>query len=178
MRYFIGCLVILFAASACSSTEPVQQQQESEPSEPIEQESPIPSWYDAGVHSSSDSLSLHGYGLASAMDSTEAAELSTETAIEYLRFQIDRTAEDVRQQLADSNSSGNYNSPSFIINLRNSVSSLSLDGADITLEHESSDSGVHYFYAKASISRTELPDLLGNEFNDQEFLQEIGNLSR
>lgn len=177
MRYFIGCVVLLIIIAGCSSTEPVQQE-ETKPAEPIEQESPIPSWYNAGVHSSADSLSLHGYALASAMDSSRALELSANTALEYLRFEIDRAAEEVRLELAESGSTGDYNSPSFIIRLRNIVSNLSLDSADIILEHETSESGVHYSYAKASISRTKLPNLIGLELADQNFLQEIGSVSR
>lgn len=177
MRYFIGCVVLLIIIAGCSSTEPVQQE-ETEPAEPIEQESAIPSWYNTGVHSSSDSVSLHGFALASAMDSSRAAELSTNTALEYLRFEIDRTAEEVRQELVDSGASGDYNSRSFIIRLRNTVSDLSLDEAGITLEHETSEDGIHYSYAKASISRTKLPDLIGSELPDQNFLQKIGSVSR
>lgn len=178
MRYFIGCVALLLAFAGCSSTETVQQKEETEPAEPIEQESPIPSWYNAGVHSSSDSLSIHGYALASAMDSSRAAELSTETALEYLRLEIDRTTEEVRKELSDLNSGNtDYTSPSFIIHLRNTISDLSLDVADITIKHEASDKGVHYSYAKASISRTELPVLLGDELNDQVFLQEIAPIS-
>ncbi len=163
--------------AGCSSTEPVQQE-ETEPAEPIEEESLIPSWYNAGTHSSSDSLSLHGYALASAMDSSRATELSTQTALEYLRFEIDRTAEEIRRELAGSSADGNYGSSTFIIRLRNSVANLSLNSANITLEHESSESGVHYSYAKASIPRTELPNLLRNELNDSVFLQEIGSASQ
>lgn len=174
MRYFIGCAILLTIIAGCSSTEPVQQQ-ETEPTEPIEEESPIPAWYSAGTHSSSDSLSLHGYALASAMDSIRAVELSTQTALEYLRFEIDRTAEEVRKELIDSSTGENYSSSAFIIRLRNTVSDLSLDAANITLEHESSESGVHYNYAKASISRTELPELFRNELNDQAFLQKLSS---
>lgn len=178
MRYFIGCVVLLVIIAGCSSTETVQQQEETEPEEPIKQELPIPSWYKSGTHSSSDSLSIHGYALASAMDSSRAAELSTETALEYLRFEIDRTAEEVRNELADSSAEGNYSSPEFIIRLRNSVSNLSLDIASITYEHESAENGVFYNYAKATISRTELSDLLGNELNDEAFLQKVRSTSK
>lgn len=174
MRYFIGCAVLLMILAGCSSTEPVQQE-ETEPAEPIEEESPIPAWYNAGTHSSSDSLSLHGYALASAMDSSRAVELSTQTAIEHLRFEIDRTAEEIRKELADNSTGGNYSSPDFIIHLRNTVSNLSLSSVNITFKHESTESGIHYNYAKASLPRTELPDLLGNELGDQAFLEEISS---
>lgn len=174
MRYFIGCVALLFLYAGCSSTEPVQK--EIEPDEPVEEESTIPSWYNAGIHSASDSLELHGYALSSAIDSARAAELSTRTALENLRFEIDRTTEEVRTELADSDEMGEqYNSPAFIIRLRNTVSDLSLDEVTITLQQEASEEGVYYSYAKASILRTDLPNLIQNGLSDEIFLQEIGS---
>lgn len=174
MRYFIGSVVLLFAVVGCSTTEPVQQEQEKESVDPAISETTIPSWYDAGVHSSSDSLSLHGYALASAADSARASELSAQTAIEYLRFEIDRTAEKIRKELVEtSGGEENYASPAFIIHLRNAISDLSLNASTIDLQHEISDQGVHYSYTKASILRTELSGFLGDELNDDTFLRKI-----
>lgn len=173
MRYFIGCTaILLFILAGCSSTEPVQQ--ETQPEEPIEEESLIPSWYDAGIHSSSDSLEVHGYSLSSAMDSTRALDLSTQTALENLRFEIDRFAEEVRNELTNTNGvEGHYSSPEYIIRLRNSVYELSLESATITTKHELSDKGVHYSYAKASLLRTELPKLFQQYLDDEAFLEQI-----
>ncbi|MDR9367122.1 MAG: hypothetical protein RI575_17435 [Balneolaceae bacterium] len=173
MRYFIGCAaILLFALAGCSSTETVQQ--ETQPDEPIEEESLIPTWYDDGIHSSSDSLEFHGYALSSAMDSTKALDLSTQTALENLRFEIDRFAEEVRNKLTDTNGGeGQYSSPEFIIQLRNSVYDLSLESATITSKHELSDKGVHYSYARASLLRTELPELFQQYLDDEAFLEQI-----
>jgi hypothetical protein len=176
MRYFFWCVVLLFVAAGCSTTEPVQQE-EPEPAEPVITETTVPSWYNPGIHSSSDSTALHGYSLASATDSSSAVELSSETALEYLRFEIDRTAEEVRKNLVDlSDAEGNFNSTEFIIQLRNVVSDLQLDAATITLEHETTDQGVHYSYAKASFLRTELPSIFENQFKDEAFLEKIGTV--
>lgn len=179
MRYFIGCVALLLAFAGCSTTEPVQQEQETEPSEPVASETAIPSWYDSGIHFSSDSLSLHGYALASATDSARAAELSTQTALEYLRVEIDQTAEEARRELIDrSGREENYNSPAFIIHLRNAISGLPLDVAKLDLQHEITDRGVHYSYTKASILRTELPKLFGDKLDDDVFLRKIGVVSQ
>ncbi|MDZ7720683.1 MAG: hypothetical protein U5K72_17835 [Balneolaceae bacterium] len=176
MRYFFGCLAFLLVLAGCSGTESVQEEVERE--RPVEEESAIPAWYNDGVHSATDSLEIHGFSLSSAMDSVRAAELSTQTALENLRFEIDRTAEMVRTELADSEGAGQkYSSPEFIIRLRNTVSDLPLDAARITLQHESSSRGVHYFYAKASIFRTELPELFRKYLRDETFIQTIGPVS-
>lgn len=180
MRYFFGCVALLFTIAGCSTTEPAQQEEEPEPVEqPVESETTIPQWYDPGVHSSSDSLSIHGYALASSVDSVRAVELSTQTALEYLRFEIDQTAEDVRENLTGSSSAGdNYSSPEFIIRLRNVISDLPLNSAEITLHHESNEQGVHYSYAKASLLRTELHAIFENQLSDEAFLDRIGSVSR
>lgn len=176
MRYYFWCVALLFAVAGCSTTEPVQQEDQTESSEPVISETTIPSWYNAGIHSSSDSLALHGYALASATDSAGAVELSTQTALEYLRFEIDRTAEEVRTDL--SSMEDNYSSPAFIIRLRNIISDLQLNSAIITLQHESNDQGVHYSYAKASVPRTELRAIFEDQLSDEAFLKKLEAVSR
>lgn len=174
MRYFFGCLALLLAYSACTSTETVQEPEE------IEQEatqSMVPSWYSDGVHFSSDSLALHGYSLASAMDSSRAVELSTQNSLKYLRFQIDRTTEQARKNLADSLGTETYSSPAFIIKLRNTVSQLSLNSATFTQEHLISDEGIHFTYIRSTISRSELYNLLENRIQDDSLLEELRNSS-
>lgn len=179
MRYFFGCVALLFAVAGCSTTEPPLQDEETESPEPVISETTIPSWYSAGIHSSSDSLALNGYALASATDSARAVELSTQTALEFLRFEIDRTAEEARKNLTDVSSMGNnYSSSAFIIHLRNIISDLQLNSATITLHHESNEQGVHYSYAKASIPRTELRAIFENQVSDEPFLDELGSVSR
>lgn len=176
MRYFLGCVVLLFVIAGCSTTESVQQE-EPEPAEPVITETTVPSWYNPGIHSSSDSTALHGYALASATDSVRAVELSTQTALEYVRFEIDRTAEEVRKNLTDVSTHGNnYDSPEFIILLRNTISKMQLQSASITLQHESTEQGIHYSYAKASVSRTELPAMFENHLTNEAFLENIRSI--
>lgn len=179
MRYFIGYAALFMLAAGCSTTEPVQQEEVPTPSEPPTEKTTIPSWYNAGIHSSSDSLALHGYALASAVDSVTAAELSTQTALRHLRFEIDRTAEEIRKDLTDTpGTEETYNSPAFIIHLRNIISDVPLDEAKIDIEHEISDNKVHYSYTKVSILRTDLLDFFENELDDEAFLQKIEFVSQ
>lgn len=174
MRYFIGCLALFFTYSACSSTqETIQQPQETEP---VVAETTVPTWYNDGVHFSSDSLALHGYSLASATDSSKAVELSTQNSLEYLRFEIDRTAEEIREDLADSPDGSTYGSPSFIIQLRNTVSDLPLTSASFTRKHDVSDRGIHYSYARASLTKSTLYNLFEDRLQDARFLEELSSL--
>jgi len=176
MRTYLGVVTIVFITfAACTTTEEVQE--DVEPEAPIEKETVVPTWYNPGIHSSSDSLSIQGFAVASAMDSARATELSTQTAMDYLRFEIDRTAEQIRKDLDNEYSGDTYSSPSFIIGLRNAVNRLSLSTAEVMLEHESNERGVHYSYAKASISRTDLPELLSNVINDENFLNKLKTIS-
>lgn len=174
MRYFIGCIsiVLLLAYSGCSSTETVQKvEQEPTPVSSVPME---PSWYSPGVLSSSDSLALYGYSLASAADSSTAAELSTSTALEYLRFEIDKAIEKVRKELADSSdASGTYSSPSFIIQLRKSISELSLQSATLTHQLRTTDDKIYYSYTRSSIRRDDLFNLLEEVLDDNRFLNQI-----
>lgn len=174
MRYFIGCLALLLTYSACSTTQ--ETVQPTEETEPVTTQPLVPAWYDDGVHFSSDSLALHGYSLASATDSSRAVELSTKNSLEYLRFAIDRTAEEIRESLVDSPDGSSYNSPSFIIQLRNTVSDLSLSSASFTRKHNISDSGVHYSYTRASISQSALYNLFEGRLEDDRFLQQLRSL--
>ncbi|MDX1640081.1 MAG: hypothetical protein R3220_00185 [Balneolaceae bacterium] len=173
MRYFIGCIALVLVYSGCSSTETTQQ--------PVEDEQEIqpmmPSWYSDGIHSASDSLALHGFSFASATDSSRAAELSTQHSLRYLRFEIDRLAEEIRQDLADSDDGAAYNSPSFIIQLRRTVSQLPLDSASFDSMHNVSDRGIHYSYQRATLQKTALYNLFENRLEDNRFLQQIRNLS-
>lgn len=173
MRYFIVFVALLLTYSGCSTTETVQQ---PEPAEP-ETQPMIPSWYSKGVHFSSDSLALYGYSLASAADSSRAVELSTQSSLDYLRIQIDRTAEEIRENLANSPNGQTYGSPSFLIRLRNTVSELSLGSVSFTRMHKVSDGGVHYSYTRASLPQKNLHNLFENRLEDERFLQQLENLS-
>lgn len=175
MRYFIGCVALLLVYSGCSTTETIPQ---SEP-ERIETTSRpmIPSWYSAGVHFSSDSLALYGYSLASAIDSSRAVELATQSSLDYLRIEIDRTAEEIRKNLADSPNGDTYGSPSFIVRLRNAVSELSLDSVSFTRMHTISDSGVHYSHTRARLPQKALHNLFEKRLQDDRFLQQMENMS-
>lgn len=173
MRYLLACIALLITIfSGCSTTQTAQEDRVEK--EPVVEEDAVPDWYRGGVHFSSDSLALYGYSLASATDSLEAVQFSTETALSYLRSQVDRELEEIRENFADSEGDNSiYNSPAFIIRLRNTVSELPLESASLTQEHETSDNGVHYMYTKATLSRKDLNNLLRRNLEDERFLEQI-----
>lgn len=175
MRYFLGSVILAFLIAGCATTEPAEETGQTEPEtvRPL-----VPEWYSNTVHSSSDSLSLHGYALASATDSLTAVELSTQKSLDYLRFEIDRTLEEIRRDLAESSDeTAQYNAPSFIIELRNVVTNLPLTTAKFSRMHQVSDNGIHYSYSRATLLKLELLGLLENRLDDERMLQELDNLS-
>lgn len=173
MRYLLSCIALILIFSGCSTSEPVKEtdQKTQDTTQPM-----IPGWYSAGVHSATDSLSFHGYSLSSASDSSTSVQLSTQSSLEYLRFEIDRTVEEIRNKLAGSQGESYYNSPTFIIELRNSVLKAPLKNATFTRMHQVSNDGVHYSYTRASLPKSTLYDLLVNQIDDQEFLQILQSL--
>lgn len=175
MRYFSGYIVVLFFIyTGCSSTEPVQKKTDKQPEPVIKVESSVPAWYQAGVSSSSDSLNVYGYALASAADSSEAVELSTDTALENLRFEIDKWVENARKNLADSApQTEEYSSGLFIIKLRKTVSALPLNSVEFTRTHDLSEAGIHYSYTRTDISRTDLFSLLETHVDNSQLVNEL-----
>lgn len=171
MRNFIPFFVLLVVYTGCSSTQTTVD--EISGTGPKTDMHMAPSWYNHGIHSSADSLSLHGYALASAVDSSEAAELSSETALQFLRFEIDSTVEEIRKDLAESSGGSEYGTPEFIIKLRNIVRDLNLENANISRRHDTSDTGVHYVYTRTSIPRAELYSLFSSQLQDLRFLDQL-----
>lgn len=170
MKYFSGLLTILFILAGCSPSEPLVEEEIEEPETEI---SAAPDWYDDRVHSTIDSLAFHGYSMASASDSARAAELAEQSAIENLKFEIDRHSDQVRSSLAEENDG--YGNPEFIISLRNAVQSLNLSGAEITHAHEESEAGVHYIYLRATLTRDEVQQNLSEFITDQSFLNQFNS---
>ncbi|MCC5940935.1 MAG: hypothetical protein JJU37_05280 [Balneolaceae bacterium] len=168
MRYFSAIVISAILFTACATPEATT---ETEPEETVEV-SAVPEWYSNDLYASSDSSAVYGYAMASAADSASAAEYSRKSAVQNLKFEIDRLAEEARQELANENPSP-YSDTSFIINLRNTIRDLSLDSADFTVEHEESDNGIHYIYTKAVIARSDLATLLQQNISDDELIRHL-----
>ena len=152
--------------SACSPTETLQDEVDE-----TEEIPGAPSWYDDLRQSYSDSLSFYGVAMAAASDSAEAAELSLTEAKENLRFAIDEFVEKVRDSAAEE--SGNYNSPEFIIRLRNAVIEMDISGAESEIEHLEANTLTHHVYSKSVLSRSDAADILGNTLDDSAFINRI-----
>lgn len=167
ISFLIGMIII----ASCATLEPTE---DSTPeTEPGAVEVPTkPEWYDDSVTADADTVAFYGYAVAVAADSAEAVEQSVELAEQNLRFAIDEYAESVRQDLSEEVGSGKYSSPTFILELRNTVMELDISGASFTNEHFKNHEGtVHRIYTRAEIPRGIVQELLGNSLNDAEFME-------
>lgn len=168
MKYFLGLLTILFILSGCSPSEPLTEELIDEAEEEL---TAAPGWYDDSVYSATDSLAFHGYSMASALDSARSAELAEQTAIENLKFEVDRHADRTRNYLAEDNA--NYNNSEFIINLRNAVQAMNFGDAELNHAHEETEEGVHYIFTRATLTREEAQQRLSENITDQSFLEQF-----
>lgn len=132
-----------------------------------------PAWFDSRTSSASDSAAFYGFSLAAASDSSEAAELSADMALQNLRFEIDRFADQVREKTQEDTGSGRYQSKEFIMSLRNSVQALDLSEASLTQEHRTNDNSVHHFYTRAELPARQVKSILANSVNDEAFRQAV-----
>lgn len=164
MKYFLVLLPLLIFLASCSPTEELIDITTDEPEKEV---SLVPDWYETGVYSAADSLSMYGFSMASSADSTEAVRLSEETAINNLRFEIDKHAEETRRLLADTNQT--YAASSYIITLRNTVRALNLADAELVRQHKQAANGVYTIYTRATLSRNEASSLMDNELDDPVF---------
>ena len=156
--------------AGCSPSEPLTE----EPEEIMEEEvTAAPGWFDERVHSSADTAAVYGYAMASASDSASAAELSVETALENLRFEIDRRADRVRSDLAENNGNEAYSSPTFIIQLRNAVQEINVDDAELRFGHEETETGVHIVYTRAALQRNQVYSLFTDLIADNQFIEQL-----
>lgn len=171
-------LVSLIIFCSCATVEQTADDIAEDETEMVDEERP--EWYDYSNRSYADSLSFVGIGLASSIDSNNAREQALEQADANLRYAIDAFAEEIRSELAEGAGGDEFNSASFIINLRNTIHNLPLEeDIEITSEHVDKSGSVHQVYIKAEISR-ELAiraldaslqnDVFSNALNDREVL--------
>lgn len=150
--------------AACSTPEVLSDEQ-------VEAESGVnyPKWYNANRVSSSDSTHFSGYSMATAVDSAEAILLGNESAIVNLRYEIDKFTEKVREGLAVEP----YNTPQFIINLRNTVQQLPLTDSKFEREFAMRDDEVTQIYTRATLQRTEIIDHLSELLSDEAYIRAL-----
>lgn len=173
MKNLSGFLSLIIILASCSPSEPLIE--EAVPVVAEEIVSPVPAWFQSAVHSSVDSLAFYGYSMASSYDSTYAAAFAQETAVNNVRFEIDRLAEQTRRILTDTPDASGYETPAFIIKLRNAVREMDLSGVEIDMETDHSDEGIYYIYARAIIEIEFATQQLANKLDDIVFIDQIFN---
>ena len=160
-----GILLLTLASCATSNQagdgEPPAREMEEEPGKP--------SWSSALTPSASDSASFTGFAHAVSADREEARTLSEETAVKNLRFEIDRFAEEVRQELSGDGAGGSYGSTEFIRNLRNAVESMPVEGDRKETEFFEEDPVIHAF-TRISISTQSVVEELSARLNNPGFI--------
>ncbi|MEX0904339.1 MAG: hypothetical protein WD604_01420 [Balneolaceae bacterium] len=167
MKYFITGLIIAVSFMSCTTPESVTDGEDSPASDAS------PEWFDNRIASSSDTTSFYGYSLAAASDSAEAVNISTEMALQNLRFEIDRFAEGIREKAEETTGAARYQSGEFIFSLRDKIQSLDLSDASITRHHKSNSEGVHHHFSRAELPRDEVKALISSAVSDNAFLEEL-----
>lgn len=161
MRNLLGLTLLAITLIHCGSSGTVTEDSGSQ-----EAGAQIPEWFNRQVSSSSDSTSFNGFAHAVAANWMEAEELSKQAAVQNLRFEIDRFAENKRAELTESSDAQAYGSVSFIFSLRNAVQQLDLSSAELESVEIREGNEVREVFTRASLSREtvieQLSDLLGN----------------
>ncbi|PWN06891.1 hypothetical protein DDZ15_06350 [Rhodohalobacter mucosus] len=160
--------ILLLTLSSCATTD--QGRDEGDASVEETAGTNQPSWYSALTTSKSDSASFTGFARAVSADREEARELSEQTAIKNLRFEIDRYAEEIRRELTAGGANGSLESAAFIRNLRNAVESMPVGDAMTETEFFGEGSVVHAF-TRVSISSQAVIDMLSAQINHDDFVE-------
>jgi len=175
MRTLFALLFSISLLVGCASVEPVTQQEEENVS--TETRSSAPEWFNPLKTSISDSVTVQGFALASATDSSEAVFLAENTALNNLRYEIDYMAETTREILVEDDKSTPYSEAHFIIKLRNTVRDLPLSNTSFEVKSYRSDNGIFQVYAKASLPKNSIWDTISDHLGDSEFVDAFKSLS-
>lgn len=160
---------MLLLLTFCSPTETVTE--EEVPEEEVEEEvdeTIEPDWYSSRTTSSADSLYFKGYSHATATDTTEAKEIADEMALVNLRFEIDKFVDEAREGLAENSDADRYESPEFIIQLRNTIESLDLTDAQITHHITMTEDEVIHVFSKIESETSSVIDKLQSVIDDDQ----------
>jgi hypothetical protein len=168
MKYFTGAIFIVLMIAACSTPEVVMDEQaETEP------DSGLPSWFSPNTISSSGANQFSGYSMAVASDSSEAVQTGNESAIANVRFEIDRFAEEIREELINDQSADYYGRPDFIIKLRNAVQELQLTHSEFEREFEEREDNITQVYTRVTVDRAEMIERLSELISDEPFTRAL-----
>lgn len=150
-------LALLFIGGGCSSSSTV-----TTPSTAGRVSSLYPQWYTT-TGFKDDSTAYHGFGTAISRDSLDAIQRAEIQAKANLESRIAKLTEEVRTTLADQGKKDATNTD-FIIILRTAHSKVE-KAASSTKTVASSQKGVYRAFVQASISRSELHQVLEQGFN-------------
>ncbi|MEX0661982.1 MAG: hypothetical protein WEA58_05985 [Balneolaceae bacterium] len=170
MKLSVIALLLVGFIFSCSPTETTTKESETDTEEPVDESTPA--WYNNSVSSEADSVAFTGYALAVAADSVEAHQQSMELATENLKFSIDEFAEEIRVSLTDEGIT-DYESPGFIINLRNSVRNMEFSTLDETVEHVQ-ENNTHMIYTRVRFAREDAINQLRSDINNDAFIEAMG----
>lgn len=178
MKYILlfGAMVTLLFSSCASLEESGESSPEPDPQSEEEPVEAGPEWYDHANRAVEDSTSFTGFGLAAAADSASAHAEARKQAVAHLKVSIDRYAENVRRERADDAGGEKYDTPRFILDLRNAVQQLNLDSSlALTVEHvEKEGAGaVHNIYIRASMGKQEAFSALEAALGNAEFVSTV-----
>lgn len=173
-------ITILFSGvllASCATPEKTSDSQNNtDTRESAEASEPdVPDWYVHSTRSVADSTEYIGMGLAAAPDSSSARQLSTEQAVAHLKYAIDAHAEQVREEMAESESAGRYAGEEFILQLRTSVKEIEISDNEVEydFEHIETGDGVHRVYTRVRMNRETGIDKLNALMGDEEFIDRL-----
>lgn len=166
MRYFFLLVTAAFLLTNCSPTENLNNQREISSLSGTDEEAP--GWYERNVKSKSDTVSFYGYSHVSASGEQPAREQAEKLAIENLRYEIDRFADEVRDRLAEEQGADPFGTHKFIVELRNAIQNLDLADAERSYDSLERDE-VHHQFARAELSRQTVIEKLTSAVSNTTF---------
>lgn len=160
-------ILFIFFTLSCAPTETLSDTDSDSEAEVVAETSP--EWFNPQIESTFESGQFTGYSHAIASNRSDAERLAKQAAMVNLRFEIDSYVEEVRVDLAENQNESRYGSSRFIINLRNAVQNMNLDGAEAETEFYD-ESGIINSYSRLVISLDDAKELLARSINDNDFV--------
>lgn len=159
---------VFFWFVSCTTTQTAQTEDVSRDISNVPDDTP--EWYDHSQTYHADSVAFTGTALAAASDSSEARRLSVEQALSNVKYSIDQFVEDKRSEMAEENNNSVYETPEFIISLRNAIQEIEFTDYEEEIEHVEQEGSVHHIYSRIRVDRQTAIRALENELGDEQFI--------
>lgn len=161
-KSFLLVATLFISISACSTSENASGPKSS---------SMYPVWYDASEFTA-DSLAYNSFAIAVSSDSIIAAANAELQARANLESNLAELIEDAREEIVENGLSSATNTD-FILTLRNAHQALE-NKADEVVSEARPNEGYYIGFARVSISKQRLKEVLRNGFSDhQSYWSEI-----